>query len=226
MRSRGRLRIIIAIATAVAGLVALAYPPSSNLWYDRRTDLTRGTFTSRLAGDARDPLYQHLEAENERLFETGQSDLVDAFSFEVPGIDLTQYGLADDRIGYIDLPTIDMTLPIFLGATKANLRLGAVHLAQTSYPIGGPNTTTVIAAHRGGALKMFRNIHLMRIGDEITITNPFGRLTYRTVEIRIIKPTDIDAIKIQPGRDVVALITCNPLGHSYERYVVFCERVA
>jgi len=71
---------------------------------------------------------------------------------------------------------------------------------------------------------MFRNIDRIRIGDEVRLTTVMGTLTYRAAEIKIIKPGDIDEILIQPGRDLVTLISCNPLGHNYERYVVYCER--
>ena len=171
-----------------------------------------------------DTLYQFLMAENKRLYEAGQKDLKDAFSYEVAGIDLSQFGIEDNVIGYIHLPSINMELPIYLGANKANMRKGAVHLTQTSYPIGGENTNCVIAAHRGSSLVMFRNIHKINAGDSIFITNFKEILTYRVVELKIISPNDIEKILIQTGRDLVTLVSCNPLGANYERYLVYCER--
>jgi sortase A len=224
MRRRGRARITVAIMIAAVGVGALAYPGVSNLVYDAQVDAARASAPG-LAADKSDALYQYMRGENERFFASGQAGLVDAFSYETPGVDLSVYGIADDRIGFIRLPSIHMTLPIYLGATRDHMRLGAVHLTQTSYPIGGQNTNAVIAAHRGGALKMFRHNHLIKIGDDVLIDNPWGTLHYRAAEIRIIKPTDINDIKIQKGRDLVTLISCNPLGHNYERYVVYCERV-
>jgi sortase A len=172
-----------------------------------------------------DALYEKLKYENEQLYLSGQSGLNDAFSYEQPAVELSEYGIIDNCIGFISLPTIGMELPIYLGANTENMRNGAVHLTQTSYPVGGVNTNSVIAAHRGTSLVMFRNIHLIEIGDEIIITNFREKLTYRAAEIKIINPSDIGQILIQEGRDLVTLISCNPLGQNYERYVLYCERV-
>jgi sortase A len=172
-----------------------------------------------------DRLYEYMKSENEKLFLEGQYELKDAFSYEQPAVDLSEYGIEDNCVGFISLPSIDMELPIYLGANKENMKKGAVHLTQTSYPIGGENTNCVIAAHRGTSLVMFRNIHKIQIGDEITITNFRETLHYRAAEIKIIKPTDVAEIKIQPGRDLITLISCNPLGANYQRYALYCERV-
>jgi sortase A len=118
-----------------------------------------------------------------------------------------------------------MELPVYLGANDANMSKGAVHLTQTSYPIGGENTNSVIAAHRGTHLMMFLNIHRMVVGDEVIVTNFREPLTYRVVEIKIIDPSETDEILIQKDRDLVTLVTCNPINGNYQRYVVYCERV-
>jgi len=172
-----------------------------------------------------DRLYEHLKSENERIYADGQADLSDAFSYEQPAVDLSEYGLSDNIIGFISLPSIDMELPIYLGANTANMKKGAVHLTNTSYPIGGENTNCVIAAHRGTSLVMFRNIHKIQIGDEIIVTNFREELVYRAVEIKIIYPNESSVLKIQPGRDLLTLSSCHPLRGSSQRYVVICERV-
>ena len=130
-------------------------------------------------------------------------------------------------MGYIRIPAIDVELPIYLGATYDNMAAGAVHLSQTSLPIGSMNTNCVIAAHRGwyGA-PYFRYIDVLKIGDEVTITNLWETLTYKVSEVKIIDPDDVDEILIQPGRELLTLVTCHPYasGGLY-RYIVYCERV-
>ena len=97
---------------------------------------------------------------------------------------------------------------------------------ETSYSIGGENTNCVLAAHRGSSrAAMFRDIEKLEIGDEIYIQNFRETLTYRVAELRVISPTDVQELLIQPGRDLVTLITCHPYRHNYQRYVVYCERV-
>ena len=100
-------------------------------------------------------------------------------------------------------------------------------MGQTSIPIGGANTNSVIAGHRGyKGVAMFRNIESIQIGDYVYITNPWEKLTYQAVEISVINPNDTEAVKIQEGKDMITLLTCHPYrsGGKY-RYLVFCERV-
>lgn len=176
--------------------------------------------------DPMEELYQELKQRNETLYLEHQKNLTDPWSYEQPGIDLTAYGLEGNIIGFLSIPKMEIDLPILLGANRENMTLGAVHLTETSYPVGGENTNCVIAAHRGYAkAAMFRNIEKLEIGDEIYIENFRERLVYKVAETRVIAPVDIDQLLIQEGRDLVTLITCHPYRHNYQRYVVFCERV-
>ena len=171
-------------------------------------------------------LYAAMRAYNEDIYENHQADLKDPFSYEAPSFDLTQWGFQENIVGYIDIPRMGITLPIYLGATADNMHKGAAHLSETSLPIGGVNTNCVIAAHRGSwAGAMFRDIQKLQIGDEISVTNLWTSLTYRVAEIKIINPDDIRQVCIQDGRDLVTLITCHPYGKNSQRYVVYCERV-
>ncbi len=86
------------------------------------------------------------------------------------------------------------------------------------------NINAVVAGHRGywGA-PFFRNIEEIEIGDEITVTNPWGTLIYRVTETRVIKKDAINNILIQDGKKMLTLSTCHPLHHNYQRYLVFAE---
>ena len=172
-------------------------------------------------------LFAAMQEYNENIYATGQSGLCDAWAYQQPSFNLTAYGVESNTIGVINIPAMNVELPIYLGATSENMAAGAVHLSQTSLPIGGENTNCVIAAHRGwyGA-PYFRYIDILKIGDEVRITNLWETLTYRVAEVKIIDPDDIDEILIQPGRELLTLVTCHPYasGGLY-RYVVYCERV-
>lgn len=170
-------------------------------------------------------LYKKMKAYNRNLYKSNQENLVDAFAYEQTSFDLTQFGFDENMIGYIEIPRMRIRLPIYLGANEPNMRLGAVHLTETSLPIGGKNTNSVIAGHRGlSGAAMFRDIESLQIGDPVTITNFREKLAYRVVEIAVILPTETDKILIQPNRDLVTLITCHPYRHNDQRYVVYCER--
>ena len=222
-RRRKRKGITVAaVLLLVVGLGVLFFPQLHQLFFQQQINQVKKEFMQeRLPGD---DLYEFLKKENERLFAEGQSGLVDAFSYERPAVDLSRYGIKDNCIGFISLPFIKIELPIYLGANTENMLKGAVHMTETSYPIGGENTNSVIAAHRGRSVRQFREIDKIRIGDLITITNFRETLVYRACEIKIIYPDDIQEIQIKSGRDLITLISCHPLGNNYQRYVVYCER--
>ena len=121
---------------------------------------------------------------------------------------------------------MDVKLPLYIGASKENLSKGAAVLGQTSLPVGGTNTNSVIAGHRGyQGIPYFREIERLEVGDKVSITNPWETLTYRVESIAIIDPYDNDAVKIQDGKDMVTLVTCHPYrSHGKYRYIVYCVR--
>ena len=170
-----------------------------------------------------DPVYRQFLRYNQNIYETRQADLTDAWAYEQ-----TEFGLEleDDLFGYIEIPAMDVKLPLYLGATEEHLAAGAAVLGQTSVPIGGRNTNCVIAGHRGfrGA-PYFREIEKLSVGDAVSVTNPWETLTYTVTQIVVIAPDDLDAVLIQEGRDMVTLVTCHPYrGNGRYRYVVYCER--
>ena len=172
-------------------------------------------------------LYQVMRDYNERIYLERQSGLDGPDSYEIPEICLSDYGIENGVLGVLEIPSMDLILPIYLGASKANLDQGAACLAETSFPIGGINTNSVIAGHRGWYNNnYFKEIERVNIGDEIIITNLWEKLTYCVTEIRIIDPDDVDQIHIQEGRDMITLFTCHPFasGGQY-RYLVLCDRV-
>ncbi len=172
-------------------------------------------------------LYDAMARYNAQIYANGQTGLCDAWAYQQPSFDLTAYGVENGAMGVISIPKMDVELPIYLGATYDNMAAGAVHLSQTSLSIGGPDTNCVIAAHRGwyGA-PYFRYIDLLEVGDQVYITNLWETLTYEVTSIKVIKPNDINEILIQPGRDMLPLLTCHlyASGGKY-RYVVYCDRV-
>ena len=170
-------------------------------------------------------LFNKMQDYNENIFNEGQQNLVDPFSYELPSFDLLELGFKDNIIGYLTIPKMEIEIPIYLGATQENMKKGAVHLSQTSIPIGGNNTNSVIAAHRGmKSHPMFRDIENLSIGDEIKVTNMWDELIYKVVETKIISPDEVSEVLIQEGRDLITLITCHPYTKNYQRYVVYCER--
>ena len=167
-----------------------------------------------------------LQAYNQRIYNEKQSGLVDLEACEEPAADLTAYGIEDEVIGVLEIPTMELTMPAYLGASDAHLAAGAAVLGNTSAPIGGDNTNCVIAGHRGwrGA-DYFRHIDRLQVGDTVQVTSLWETLTYTVADIQIIQPHEVDKIKIQQGRDLLTLLTCHPYASGgRQRYVVYCER--
>ena len=156
-----------------------------------------------------------------------QSGLDSVDSYEAPGLNLEGYGLgADNPVGYIEIPAMDVTLPLYLGASRAHMNDGAAVMGQTSMPIGGSSTNCIIAAHRGWNGKaMFRDVELLQEGDFVYLTNLWETLTYQVTGISIIWPDEVTAVAIQPGQDMVTLLTCHPYTANTYRYLVYCQRV-
>ncbi len=169
-----------------------------------------------------DPLYEQIQRYNQRIFEEHQTGITDAWTFtENPlGMEL------DDLFGYIEIPTMDVTLPLYIGATDSNMAKGAVILGETSLPIGGENTNSVIAGHRGyQGVPFFREIEKLAVGDSVFITTPWETLTYTVTELAVIEPYNLDSVLIQPEKDMITLVTCHPYrSHGKYRYIAYCER--
>ena len=172
-------------------------------------------------------LWEDMTAYNERIHVESQSGLSDREAYQTPSFVLADYGLMDEKFGVIQIPKLDLEMPLFLGATKQHMADGAAILSQTSIPIGGANTNAVIAGHRGyrGA-SYFRYITELEIGDQVIITNLWESLSYEVVETKIIQPYEVEEILIQPGEDMITLLTCHPYASGgKQRYVIYCERV-
>lgn len=127
---------------------------------------------------------------------------------------------------YVDIPAIDVFLPVYHGIGNDALNIGAGHMPQTSLPVGGENTHAVISAHTGMASSaMFSDLELMEIGDLVYIDVLGERLAYQVYDIETVLPYEVSAIKIQASKDLLTLVTCTPYGINTHRLLVHCERI-
>lgn len=173
-----------------------------------------------------DPLYQAMSSYNDRIYSEGQAGIIDIGTFEALPEELAS--VVDGAIGYIEIPSIDVKLPLYVGATTDNMASGAAILSNTSMPIGGENTNCVIAGHRGyyGG-KFFKDIEEISVGDSVFVTNPWETLEYIVEGFDIIEPSDADAVKIRDGKELVTLLTCHPYASNGRyRYLVYCVPVS
>lgn len=172
-------------------------------------------------------LLEAMEQYNRQIFLEKQAGLSDPWAYQQPSFDLSDFEVPDGIIGVLSIPALNAEFPIYLGATSSNMSKGMVHLSQTSLPIGGMNTNSVLAGHRGwNGADFLRYIEKLQIGDRVTVRNLWGELVYEAVEIRIIEPHEVEHILIQEGKDLLTILTCHPYASGgKQRYVVYCERV-
>ena len=171
-------------------------------------------------------LWESMNAYNETIYAEEQAGLKNKASYRNPSFLLSDYGLESEVFGVVQIPKLELQLPIYLGATTDHMSKGAAHLSQTSLPIGGKNTNCVIAGHCGweGAA-YFRYISELKPGDEIIITNLWETISYTVTGSKIIDPNETDSILIQEGREMLTLLTCHPYASGgRQRYLVFCDR--
>ena len=149
----------------------------------------------------------------------------DPFSFEEALDAFSTQGLEDGLIGYIEIPKMGCSLPLYLGASTEHMAKGATVVSGSSAPLGEESNNCVIAAHRGySSAAMFRDIEELSAGDKVYVCTLWDKLTYTVVGTKVIDPSDTAAVGVQQGRDMVSLLTCHPYGYNYSRYIVECER--
>lgn len=242
----GSFSLMVLLMLFLAGLFLVLYPSIQGAVVDRRMGWEADSFLARLEEDPdKDTptviipstereesrpypeLWNSMAVYNQQIYADGQSTLSETGAYQAKLFSLTDYGLPDETFGVISIPRLDLEMPLYLGATDENMAKGAAVLSGTSVPIGGANTNTVIAGHRGwGGAAYFRYITELSIGDEVVITNLWERLRYRVVGTKIIEPHEIENILIQPGRDMVTLLTCHPYASGgKQRYLVYCQRI-
>ena len=220
--------LVLAALLAVAGICVMLWP----VFTGNRLQSSAATAVQEFLADRDDPEQQYpellaaLQEYNCRLYTEKQCNLTDLEACETPAADLTANGVEDEIIGVLEIPAMELTMPVYLGASDAHLAAGAAVLGNTSAPIGGDDTNCVIAGHRGwkGA-DYFRHIDRLAVGDEVRITNLWETLIYAVTDIEIIQPHEIEKIKILQDRDLLTLVTCHPYASGgRQRYSVYCER--
>ena len=163
-----RVIMVFIIAMFLLGVIVMLYPLLHGVFVDTKISMDAKEFldqrqetaagsgqesqSSNVPPDKTMPypeLFAAMQTYNARIWEERQSQLCDPWSYQQPSFSLEKYGVDTDAIGVICIPKLQLEMPIYLGATTENMAKGAVHLSQTSLPIGGMNTNCVLAGHRG-----------------------------------------------------------------------------
>lgn len=222
------LLITLALLTGVA---LMMYPFLAD-WYNQlhREQVIRN-YSEHVAGLSRAELAQ--ERSRARGYNEGLLGSVEPGDPFRENINQTTSGLyrsilnigGEGMMGYIRIPRIAVKLPIYHGTGEDAMRKGVGHLEQSSFPIGGEATHTVLAAHSGSpAAELFTNLNQLEEGDLFYLEGLGETLAYRVDQIKVVEPADIESLKIVSSKDYATLITCTPYGINSHRLLVRGER--
>lgn len=218
----------------LAGLSLLLYPFVSNQWNNyRQKQLLSGyeqVVSEKEAAEGIDYDAERKKAEeyNEALL---PCVLPDSFALaESSGVDpvyMNTLNIAgDEMMGSVEIPKINIKIPIYHTTEEDVLNKGAGHLEGSSLPVGGANTHAVISAHRGlPSASLFTDLDQLKEGDHFLIHVLNETLCYEVDKISVVKPEDTTALAVEDGQDLVTLLTCTPYGVNTERLLVRGHRV-
>lgn len=162
-----------------------------------------------------------LESYNERVRQGEGIVVNDPFTFGAADQSFAETGLAGLPVGVLTVDSMACEAPVYLGSSEQNMLNGATVVAGTSAPLGEPSSNCVIAAHRNMFFKQIENV---QVGDCVDLRTIWGSYAYRVVEVRIISPSDVKAVAVQEGKDLLTLVTCHPYGMNRQRIIAVCER--
>ena len=209
------------------GIGLLSYPSVADWWnsfHQHRAISSYATAVSQLDTEEFDRMFEEAEKYNRRLAVTGiKWSMTEGEIQEYNSIlDISDSGI----MGYIDIPKLRQTLPIYHGTDDAVLQIAIGHLAGTSFPVGGESTHCVVSGHRGlPSARLFSDLDRLVVGDIWTMTILNRTVTYEVDRIRIVEPEDLTELQITEGNDYCTLLTCTPYGINSHRLLVRGHRI-
>lgn len=222
-----REALLITLA-AVVGFFLLLYPSVADWWnrfHQSRVVMSYAESVAGMSEAAYRKCLKEADAYNAKLAESGilwKMDKKQKAEYDAQ-LNIQKTGV----MGYASIPKIGITLPIYHSVEESVLQVAIGHIPGTSLPVGGKGTHTVISGHRGlPTAKLFTDIDKLKEGDTWTITVLDRTITYECDQIRVVEPTDVSEINIDPDEDLCTLVTCTPYGINTQRLLVRGHRVA
>lgn len=222
-----KLSTMLLILVFFAGLSLLLYPSLSDYWNSFHASQAVATYSEEvrnLNADKYDCLIREAREYNAALpgrykaFFLSESDRSTYNAL----LDVNGTGV----MGYIEIPTIQISLPIYHGTEDEVLQIAVGHLDWFSLPVGGEGTHCVLSGHRGlPSAKLFTNLDKLVVGDKFVIRVLDEVMTYEVDQILIVEPNDLSALAIEKGKDLCTLVTCTPYGVNSHRLLVRGHRV-
>lgn len=221
------LSSIILVLIFIIGLSLLLYPSFSDYWnsfHQSRAIASYAETVTTIDDDQYEKMWAQAQEYNTTLVKKQNRWVLSEEEYEEYEGLLNIGGTG--IIGYIEIPTINVSLPIYHGVDEAVLQIAVGHIEGSSLPVGGEGTHCVISGHRGlPSAKLFTNLDEMEKGDLFMMRVLDETLTYEVDQIRIVEPEDLSALEIEEGKDLCTLVTCTPYGINSHRLLVRGHRV-
>lgn len=212
---------------ALVGAGLIAYPTFADWWNNFHQARAVASYAEAVANMDQadyDRILEEADEYNKRLAKTGaiwqlneeeQEEYDNQLKINETGI-----------MGYIDIPKINITLPIYHGIDEKVLQVAIGHIAGTSLPVGGKGSHCVVSGHRGlPSARLFTDLDKLVEGDTWTMTVLGRTVTYEVDQIRVVEPTDLSELQIKKRKDYCTLVTCTPYGINTHRLLVRGHRV-
>ena len=218
----------ILVMILAAGLILLSYPTVSDYW--------NSFHQSRAIASYAEAVAEIDENQYEKIWEDARQ-----YNAQMPD-EKKRWSLSDDQrqdyerqlniggtgvMGYIEIPSIQVSLPIYHGTSEGVLQIAVGHIEGSSLPVGGLGTHCVLSGHRGlPSARLFTDLNKVEEGDRFLLRVLDETLTYEVDQIHIVEPNDLHYLEIEQGQDLCTLVTCTPYGINSHRLLVRGHRVA
>ncbi len=224
---KGAFSTIIFILLFLVGLSLLLYPTLSDWWNSFHSTRAISTYQGQVSSLDNDHYAQFLEAA--QAYNRSLMDKADRFTPDDEALATYNSLLsvsATGILGYIEIPAIDCSLPIYHGADEAVLQVAIGHIPGSSLPVGGESTHCVLSGHRGlPSAKLFTDLDKLCCGDTFQLRVLDETLTYEIDQILTVLPQEVEALDIDEGQDYCTLVTCTPYGINTHRLLVRGHRI-
>jgi len=218
---------IILILMLIAGLSLLIYPSFSDYWnskHQTRAIANYAEVVAQMDDENYDEIWNAAREYNRSLNERQNCYVLSDEQLEEYNRLLNISG--NGIMGYIEIPKIDCSLPIYHGVDESVLQVAVGHIEWTSLPVGGDGSHCVMSGHRGlPSAKLFTHLDQLLVGDLFMLSVLDEVLTYEVDQILIVEPHELDALAIEEGKDYCTLVTCTPYGVNSHRLLVRGHRV-
>lgn len=224
---KNKLTTILLIPALFAGLSLLLYPTVSDYWNSLHASQAVADYAENvrnLEAEKYEQVLQDAKSYNQMLpyeqttfaLSEEEKEAYDAL------LDISGTGV----MGYIEIPTVNISLPVYHGTEDAVLQIAVGHLEWSSLPVGRESTHCVLSGHRGlPSAKLFTNLDKLVAGDKFIMRVLDEVLTYEVDQILIVEPTDVSTLMIEAGKDLCTLVTCTPYGINSHRLLVRGHRI-